>query len=140
MQTFHVSGTVLTKSVYYWETNQGEKTKEYDDPNHDSMKIEAISQEAAIKYFRTKMVEIWYTDRHNIDDTKSYKTRNVTGFANIKVQSESSFKASSENNMLLKSAKPVKYNFFQSDDQYLKDNGYCVIDTFVGVYGKLIQN
>ena len=36
---------------------------------------------------------------------------------------------------MMKSAKPIKYIFFESDDQYLKDNGFCVIDTFVGIYG-----
>ena len=41
--------------------------------------------------------------------------------------------------MMMKSAKPIKYNFFESDDQYLKDNGFCVIDTFVGIYGPLIK-
>ena len=50
IQTFHVSGTVLTYSVYYWETIRGEKSKDYD-KYHDSMKIKAISQEAAITYF-----------------------------------------------------------------------------------------
>ena len=39
----------------------------------------------------------------------------------------------------MKSAKPIKYNFFQSDVQYLKENGFCVIDTFVGIYGPLIK-
>ena len=41
--------------------------------------------------------------------------------------------------MMMKSAKPIKYNFFESDDQYLKENGFCVIDTFVGIYGPLIK-
>ena len=40
----------------------------------------------------------------------------------------------------MNSAKPIKYNFFESDDQCLKDNGLCVIDTFVWIYGPLIKN
>jgi len=69
----------------------------------------------------------------------NFKNRKVLGFENIHCQSETNFNASSENNMMMKSAKPIKYNFFQSDDQYLKENGFCVIDIFVGIYGPLIK-
>ena len=125
-QIYHVSGTILTKTQYFWTNKkQGEKSKKYDDSYQDAMKIKATSKEAVIKYFEKVMTERYTIDRHTVDISIHFKSRKVTGFQNINCQSESNFNASSENNMLMKSAKPIKYNFFESDDQYLKDNGFC---------------
>jgi len=88
----------------------------------------------AIKHYEKMITERYAIDRHTADMSMNFKNRKVSGFENINCQSESNFNASSEINMLMKSAKPIKYNFFESDDQYLKDNGFCVIDTFVGIY------
>ena len=41
----------------------------------------------------------------------------------------------------MKSAKPIKYSFIVSDvnDDYNKNNGFCVFDSFVGTYSKYIK-
>ena len=103
------------------------------------MKIKAISKVMAIKHYEKIMTEKYTLDRHTADVSMNFKNRKVIGFEKINCQSETNFNASSENNIMMKSAKPIKYNFFESDDQYLKENGFCVIDTFVGIYGPLIK-
>ena len=43
--------------------------------------------------------------------------------------------------MMMKSSKPIKYSFIVSDvnDEYNKNNGFCVFDTFVNTYSKHIK-
>ena len=40
--------------------------------------------------------------------------------------------------MMMRSDEVVNYNFIPHDDHLLNNDGFCVIDNFVGVYGKLI--
>ena len=41
--------------------------------------------------------------------------------------------------MYLRAANPVEYNFFSQDTTHLKNNGFCVVDTFLGLYSSLIK-
>ena len=41
--------------------------------------------------------------------------------------------------MLMKSAKVVDYDFIPENKDLLKNDGFCVIDNFVGTYGKRIK-
>ena len=52
--------------------------------------------------------------------------------------SQSSFSATATKSMMMRSAEVVNYNFIPHDDHLLKNQGFCVIDNFVGVQGKLI--
>jgi hypothetical protein len=84
-QTYHVSGTILTKSQYFWnDKKQIEKSKAYSDREHDAMKIKAISKEMAIKHYEKIMTEKYTLDRHTADDgSMNFKNRKVLGFENI---------------------------------------------------------
>jgi len=41
--------------------------------------------------------------------------------------------------MLMKAAKVVAYDFIPENKDLLKNEGFCVIDNFVGTYGKRIK-
>ena len=66
-----------------------------------------------------------YTDVKFIDDVNALETSNI--------------KAVSESKTLMKNAKFPKYHFIKENDKYLKNEGYCVRDFFVGKYSKKIK-
>ena len=73
-QTYHVSGTILTKSQYFWnDKKQVEKSKAYSDREHDAMKIKAISKEMAIKHYEKIMTEKYTIDCHTADVSMNFK-------------------------------------------------------------------
>ncbi len=41
--------------------------------------------------------------------------------------------------MLMRSADHVEYDFIPSDDKLLQNDGFCVLDVFLGIYSKLIK-
>ena len=41
--------------------------------------------------------------------------------------------------MFLKAASPIEYNFTTHEKKFLKNDGYCVEDNLIGIYGKLIK-
>ena len=67
------------------------------------------------------------------------KSRNVKGISNVSIKTQADFKSASETNMYMRAANPIEYNFFSQDTTHLKNNGFWVVDTFIGVYGKLIK-
>jgi len=71
------------------------------------------------------------------DDWRSSK---VTDIFIDDVVPESSFKAKSEKDSMMKKAYPVKYDFIPSDDRHLKHEGECVIDQIVGMYSEQCKN
>ena len=53
---------------------------------------------------------------------------------------DASYHASSELHSHMKSASHVIYDFIPSDDRLLKNDGFCVIDQIVGIYGRQFEN
>ena len=83
-QTYHVSGTILTKSQYFWNNKkQGEKSKVYADKEHDAIKIKATSKEMAIKHYEKMITERYTIDRHTAVMSMNFKNRKVSVFENI---------------------------------------------------------
>ena len=69
-QTYYVSGTILTKSQYFWNNKkQGEKSKLYE---HDAMKL---SKEMAIKHYEKLMTERYTIDRHTADVSMNFEKK-----------------------------------------------------------------
>ena len=40
----------------------------------------------------------------------------------------------------MKSITHLKYDFIPSNDKLLKNDGFCVIDQIVGIYGRQVEN
>ena len=49
------------------------------------------------------------------------------------------YKAKSPLDAPMKAAQYVEYDFIPSDDKYLQNQGFCVLDQFLGIYGPLIK-
>jgi hypothetical protein len=41
--------------------------------------------------------------------------------------------------MFLKAASPIEYNFTTQEQNFLKNDGFCVEDNLIGIYGQLIK-
>ena len=66
-------------------------------------------------------------------------TQRIKSTSDVSIKSANDFNKASETDMYLRAANPIEYNFFSQDTTHLKNNGFCVVDTFLGVYSPLIK-
>ena len=74
------------------------------------------------------------------EDSNISRTRTGAGATVGSVVPMSSFSPASSGSQLMKAVSPVEYSFIPADTSLLKNNGFCVIDQFLGIYGPLIKH
>ena len=76
----------------------------------------------------------------DIEERDHYKkSRKVDDFDITQATPESDYKQEGSGSMMMRSAEHIEYNFIPSDDKLLKNDGFCVIDNFLGTYAPLIK-
>jgi len=135
---YFVTGIVTIKRIYITKNTQKSvnpvmhHTTYYDKEVMD-IRIEARSKEEvrkkADKYFKKKIENISFYEK-----IQKFVSVEITSILN-----EAEFVAKPPEFRPMKSAKPVKYDFIPSDDSLLKNEGFCVVDQFVGIYSKHIK-
>ena len=133
-QTFFVKGVVKTSSKYSKTTNKGTRQypKIYRDTFVVAKKIAARSEAFARQVF-IKMVT---ADFEAEEYSKSTKVDEVV----IKrVEASSAYKPTAEADTPMRAGSYANYHFIPSDDRHLQNDGFCVVDHFVGIYGPKIK-
>ena len=134
MKQFFVKGIVHTISKYQKTTNK--TVKQYDKEYHDKLvtakTIVAIDEEAAKRQFRD-LIHIEMSLEHYSKVTK------VAGIDITQVKKITDYNPKAEADTNMKAATFPKYHFIPSDDKHLENEGFCVVDQFVGIYGPKIK-
>jgi hypothetical protein len=68
------------------------------------------------------------------------KSRKVDDFTITQATPESEYKQECSGYMMMKSAEQILYDFIPEDTKLLQNDGFCVIDNFLGTYSPLIKN
>jgi len=133
-QSFFIKGVVKTQSKYTKTTNKG--THQYPKVYHDNFvvakTITAKTEAFAIQMFR-KMVTAEF-------EMEGYsKSTKVNEVVIKRIEATSAYKARAEADTPMKAASYANYHFIPSDDRHLQNDGFCVVDHFVGIYGPKIK-
>ena len=67
------------------------------------------------------------------------KSRKVDAFDITQDTPESSYKQEGSGSMMMRSADNIEYDFIPEDTKLLQNEGFCVIDNFLGIYSPLIK-
>ena len=137
-QTFYISGKFHVTTTYRWATKKGgQQFKEYKDIYPNAKAIEAWTEKEALADF----VKWGQTEYDNEDENYEGKGQKADGgLSDINIKVADAFDRASETDMYMRAANPIEYNFFSQDTTHLKNNGFCVVDTFLGVYSPLIKS
>jgi len=144
LQNYFVKGRVIMDSKY--TRTRGGKSKQYEklyegEEETWNETIKAVSKKDAEEQYKQMATDYFNNNNHSkgqgSDDWRSSK---VTDIFIDDVVPESSFKAKSEKDSMMKKAYPVKYDFIPSDDRHLKHEGEFVTDQTVGIYSEQWKN
>ena len=127
-------------STTYEKMNKNRKTKAlhshyYSRTEHQAIDrtIMATSQAEARKQFKAEITD-------DIEERDNYKkSRKVDDFTITQATPESEYKQEGSGSMMMRSADHVAYNFIPEDKDLLKNEGFCVVDSFLGTYSPLIK-
>lgn len=140
-QTWLIRGEVRIKSQYYKTKKSGDSElheKVYEDTLQISHNIIAKSQEEAEETFKQRVKdEVQHEEGDgdsNVIKSSTHQSTNIKSAVVVQGQS-----AQSEANTPMRNATYVKYGFIPSEDKYLKNEGFCVVDNFVGMYSPHIK-
>ena len=142
IKTFFVSGIIKTIDIYKNKMkNTGTiKEKIYQLPDEPFViPIKAKNRAEAEEKYHAKAGEHFISTRSG-EDSNVNKSTKFTGATIGSVSSERSFTATSENSQFMKGASNVEYSFIPADTSLLKNEGFCVLDQFIGIYGPMIKH
>ena len=111
--------------------------KKYIDKVPVARKITAFSEKEAMKIFQQEMTYEFSANGTSID-TLAHKSVSVDGFDGFQSHTFSGQSNFGYSDVLMKRAKPLKYEFIPSEDRLNKNNGFCVPDVFLGIYAEHI--
>ena len=130
----------LTYSTIYEKTNKHRKTKELHTSSYKRIEHQVVelpvwasSKEDARIKFENEITD----DMEERDNYKKF--RKVDQFDIVQETPESDYHQQESKKMMMKSADHVIYDFIPSDDKLLKNDGFCVLDVFLGTYAPLIK-
>jgi len=142
-QTFFISGDILSNVIYKSQlkkTGEIKESKAYELPPRPFMAtIKAKNKAEAEQLFVAKARETFNNSNTDADSNTNRSNRFLSAVISS-IYAEKSFKASSENDQLMKAAAHVDYSFVPADTSLLKNNGFCVLDQFIGIYGEKIKH
>ena len=136
VKNYFITANAKMKTEYV--TNQSKRgNKIYYDNKPVSKAITATSRENAIEKFKAIIMAESLKNGTGAD-TSEFKHESVDDFDEIAINSFDEIDASSEMDMFLQSANPVKYNFIPSNESLNKNEGFCVPDVMISIYQKYI--
>ena len=120
---------------------------EYNNPY--KQKINIVPRSEVIRARSEKEAKAQFASMMNGDDDSNLKwfqadsdSHNSHRVVQSEVNSifvENNVKQHDEKEMKMKSVYPVRYEFIPSDEQHLKEDGFCVIDQISSIYGPLLK-
>ena len=133
-QSFFVKGVVKTQSQYTKTTNK--VTHQYPKVYHDSFVV-AKTIDAKTEAFARQMFIKMITAEFKMEGY-SKKTK-VVEVVIKRLEANSAYKPRAEADTPMRAASYANYHFIPSDDRHLQNEGFCVVDHFVGIYGPKIK-
>jgi hypothetical protein len=128
-QTWHISGTIKIKQMYDTKvSNTGKKytyyKEERDDVIHKGTKDEVIDE------FKTSTICKYEKIDPPPDIIYIVESMNIDSITQVDDH------VTKRENMPMKNASQLDYNIIDEYKDFLQNNGKCVIDNFVGMYGE----
>jgi len=133
---FFITANLKTITEYTKKQSKG-GNKKYYDKLPVARKITAFSEKEAMKIFQQEMTYEFSANGTSID-TLAHKSVSVDGFDGFQSHTFSGQSNFGYSDVLMKRAKPLKYEFIPSEDRLNKNNGFCVPDVFLGIYAEHI--
>jgi len=96
--------------------------------------------EAEAKQKYVDSAEGHFATGRNTEDSNIARTRKMQSASVSSITTQSSYTASSEGSKLMRAVSPVDYSFIPADTSLLKNDGFCVLDQFIGIYGETIKH
>ena len=140
-RTYFVKGTITVKSQYITTTRSKERIanqKIYEDKQNLGLTIEATSKEQAEAQFKQQARDS-FDDRGVLGEESDNFKRSTVDNVNVNFVEEV-VAGRSEAQTPMRRASPVQYSFIPEDAKHQKNDGFCVIDNFIGIYGPLIKH
>ena len=139
LERFFMRAQVSFTSTYEM-MNKSRKTKAlhshyYSRTEHQAIDrtIYATSEAEARKQFQAEITD-------DIEERDNYKkSRKVDEFDITQATPESEYKQEGAGSMMMRSADNIEYDFIPEDTKLLQNEGFCVIDNFLGTYSPLIK-
>ena len=129
----YVTGDIKKKEVYTTNETYGRlKTYEYETTLPDSGTYKG-SRESVIEQFKNEM-----TEKHNRlepSPDREHVVLEITITSIVELQ-ETQIK---QQDNAMKNATPLMYNCIDEYQEYLQNTGTCVVDNFLGMYGKELK-
>ena len=138
-QTYFVSGIIHSVITYKQKLKKTGEVKErsYNIDTPHAKQIKAKNKEEAMKMFESDVDPITGLGG---EDSNTAKTKAGAGASATSAVYMSSFSSASTGSQLMKAVSPVEYSFVPADVSLLKNNGFCVLDQFLGIYEPLIKH
>ena len=151
-KTWIVAGKMHTSTQYLYTNKKTGKTSKQKEVFHDvipfNREIQATSKEEAVK----QMNELLYRSERRAQgegggtdgasggvDSGEFKYVDVDSIDINFVDSKEGVAYASEANTPMKNMSFCEYAFIPSDNKHLKNDGFCVVDNFLGIYSPKIK-
>ena len=127
-QTWHITGTIIIKIIYNFSDNRG-KEYIYEKEEKQGGIYKGIKN-SAIEEFKNDM----FTKYNRVDPSPDieYIVKEIIIDSIIQVND----KITKIEDMSMKHATQLEYNIIDEYKNFLQNNGTCVIDNFIGLYGE----
>jgi len=126
--TWHISGLINIKEAYKKVSKVG-KTYIYDKVELDGIIFKGTKDEA-IAAFKNEMFKKY--ERDDPSPEVEYRIKDIQILSIVKIDD----KVTKKEDMKMKQASQLEYNFINEYKDFLQNNGTCVIDNFIGMYGE----
>ena len=134
-RTFYVSGKVAVRTTYlYRNRKDGKKSETKTDLLPFSETVKATSKEDAEAQVREKLAEQFEKDHEDSQELVERSLKDVDFITREPPQTQAT------EDMPMKAADYVDYEFIPQDTTHFKHEGFCVVDVLLGAYAKLPRN
>ena len=141
-QTYFISGMVQREDTYKKKLKKlGEiKERSFVLPHEPySLTVKAKNKAEAEEIFQAGAKQ-YFESTFPDSNSNTEKTSKFKGATIGSIKAESEFTPASEGSQLMKAVSPIEYSFIPADTSPLKNNDFCVLDQFLGIYSPLIIN
>ena len=142
-QLFFVSGVTHSTKTYKQKFTKagviGERSYKIDTPFAVQVKAKN-RKEAEYNADEAARLQLLASMPLGGGDSNTATTTTVNGSTISSITSASSFSPASTGSQMMKAVSPVDYYFIPANVSLLKNEGFCVLDQFLGIYGPLIKH
>jgi 5-methylcytosine-specific restriction endonuclease McrA len=134
-RTFYVSGKAAVRTTYLYQNRKdGKKSETFTDLLPFSETVKATSKEDAEAQVREKLAEQIEKDHEDSQEVVERSLKDVDFITREPPKTQAT------EDMPMKAADYVDYEFIPQDTKHFKHEGFCVVDVLLGVYAKLPRN